>query len=66
MLDTFRGILIPFLGTVLGAACVLFLQKNLNRTVQRRNEKTPDGRCCHHTGSKSGQDSLDSAVEIFL
>ena len=35
MLDTFRGILIPFLGTVLGAACVLFLQKNLNRTVQR-------------------------------
>lgn len=30
-----RGILIPFLGTTLGAACVLFMKKSLNASVQR-------------------------------
>jgi len=29
------GVLIPFLGTVLGAACVLFMKVTLNHTVQR-------------------------------
>ncbi len=29
------GILIPFLGTSLGAACVLFMKKNMGLTVQR-------------------------------
>ena len=31
----FNGILIPFLGTSLGAACVLFMKKNLHYLVQR-------------------------------
>jgi ZIP family zinc transporter len=30
-----RGILIPFLGTTLGAACVFFMKKSLNASVQR-------------------------------
>ncbi len=30
-----QGVLLPFLGTTLGAACVLFLRKNLNPLVQR-------------------------------
>ena len=29
------GLLIPFLGTVLGSACVFFMKKNLNVTVQK-------------------------------
>lgn len=31
----FQGILIPFLGTVLGAACVLFMKRMLNPLVQK-------------------------------
>ena len=34
-MQTFYGILIPFLGTTLGAACVFFLKKNLNETISR-------------------------------
>ena len=34
-MEAFYGILIPFLGTSLGAACVFFLKKTLNDTVQR-------------------------------
>ena len=30
-----QGVLLPFLGTTLGAGCVLFLKKNLNPMVQR-------------------------------
>ena len=33
--ETIQGIVIPFLGTVLGSACVLFLKNNLNLLVQR-------------------------------
>lgn len=33
--QAFQGILIPFLGTALGAACVLFMKKALNALVQR-------------------------------
>ena len=29
------GLLIPFAGTALGAACVFFLRKDLNNNVQR-------------------------------
>ena len=29
------GIMIPFLGTFLGAACVLFMKNKLNEMVQR-------------------------------
>ena len=34
-MDAFYGILIPFLGTSLGAACVFFMKKSLSDTVQR-------------------------------
>ena len=35
MQDTFWGILIPFLGTSLGAGCVFFLKNALRDSVQR-------------------------------
>ena len=35
MRQTVYGILIPFLGTSLGAACVLFMRRQLSDTVQR-------------------------------
>lgn len=35
MTDTFWGLLIPFLGTSLGAACVFFMRGEMNRGVQR-------------------------------
>lgn len=34
-MNTFYGILIPFLGTTLGAACVFFLKKALSESLQR-------------------------------
>lgn len=33
--QVFQGILLPFLGTALGSACVLFMKKTLNPMVQR-------------------------------
>ncbi len=33
--EAFYGIMIPFLGTSLGAACVLFMKKRLNTMLQR-------------------------------
>lgn len=33
--SAFQGILIPFLGTTLGSACVLFMKKSLNPMLQR-------------------------------
>ncbi len=35
MTEVIRGILIPFLGTTLGAACVFLMKNNINRTLQR-------------------------------
>lgn len=35
MSDAFYGILIPFLGTSLGAGCVFFLKKSLSDSIQR-------------------------------
>ena len=35
MSDAFYGILIPFLGTSLGAGCVFFLKKALSDSIQR-------------------------------
>lgn len=35
MLETIKGIMIPFLGTAMGSACVLFMKKSLNPLVQR-------------------------------
>lgn len=34
-METFLGILIPFLGTTLGAACVFFMKNTLSDLVQR-------------------------------
>ena len=34
-METFIGIMIPFLGTALGAACVFFMKKSLGDLVQR-------------------------------
>ena len=34
-METFLGIMIPFLGTTLGAACVFFMKKSLSDPVQR-------------------------------
>ena len=34
-IDTLIGILVPFLGTSAGAACVFFMKKELSGTVQR-------------------------------
>ena len=34
-METFLGIMIPFLGTTLGAACVFFMKKSLGELVQR-------------------------------
>ena len=34
-METFLGIMIPFLGTTLGAACVFFMKKSLDDLVQR-------------------------------
>mgnify|MGYP000184650031 FL=1 len=35
MEEVFWGLMIPLLGTTLGAACVFFMQGRLNRSVQR-------------------------------
>ena len=34
-METFLGLLIPFLGTALGSACVFFMKKSLSNMVQR-------------------------------
>ena len=34
-IEVIRGVLLPFLGTALGAACALFMRQGLNRGVQR-------------------------------
>ena len=34
-METFLGIMIPFLGTTLGAACVFFLKRSLDDLVRR-------------------------------
>ena len=45
--DAFWGILIPFLGTSLGAGCVFFLKKSLSDGIQRaRSEERRVGKEC--------------------
>ena len=34
-METFLGIMIPFLGTALGSACVFFMKRSLGSLVQR-------------------------------
>ena len=34
-METFLGIMIPFLGTTLGASCVFFMKRSLGDLVQR-------------------------------
>lgn len=33
--EVIRGIMIPFIGSMLGAACVLFMKRMMNKMVQR-------------------------------
>ena len=47
-METFLGILIPFLGTTLGAACVFFMKKSLSDLVRR------SGPVCKRTSRISG------------
>lgn len=35
VINDIKGIFIPFLGTSLGAACVLFMKNGLSKTVQK-------------------------------
>ena len=35
LMNVFEGILIPFVGTTLGAACVFFMIKTLSKLLQR-------------------------------
>ena len=42
--DAFWGILIPFLGTSLGAGCVFFLKKSLSDEGWLGRMPVPDGR----------------------
>ena len=35
LINIFEGILIPFVGTTLGAACVFFMRKTLSKLLQR-------------------------------
>ena len=35
LMNVFEGILIPFVGTTLGAACVFFIRKTLSKLLQR-------------------------------
>ena len=53
--DIFRGILIPFLGTALGAACVFFMKRTLSTGIQRA-----DGICCRHHDRGFGVEPVDS------
>ena len=34
-MEVLRGLLIPFAGTALGSACVFFMKREMDRTVQR-------------------------------
>ena len=42
-METFIGIMIPFLGTALGSACVFFMKKSLGNLVQRALRALPPG-----------------------
>lgn len=54
LIQAFYGILIPFLGTTLGAACVFFMKKTLGEAVQRA-----DGLCGGRDGRRVGLEPVD-------
>ena len=35
MTEIIQGLMIPFLGTALGSACVFFMKKEINMNIQR-------------------------------
>ena len=39
-METFLGIMIPFLGTTLGAACVFFMKKSLGHLLRKKISRT--------------------------
>ena len=42
-METFLGIMIPFLGTTLGSACVFFMKKSLGDWCGARLRASPPG-----------------------
>ncbi len=42
-MEIFLGILIPFIGTTLGAACVLFMKKHLENRCSVHLQDLPQG-----------------------
>ena len=46
-METFLGIMIPFLGTTLGSACVFFMKRSLGDLVQRALVEQLHGRVVH-------------------
>ena len=51
-MDVFIGLMIPFLGTALGAACVFFMKKELSVPVQKALTGFAAG--CTHCGHETG------------
>ena len=39
-METFMGILIPFMGTALGSACVYFMKNELNKMIAKKPDDT--------------------------
>ena len=59
--EVFQGILIPFLGTTLGSACVLFMKNRLNQMVQRALTGFAEGAgaiCTDSDGSRGDRDEI--------
>ena len=64
-MEAFYGILIPFLGTSLGAACVFFMKKSLSDAVQRSltgfAATTSSRTCTPRAGRSRGRRANSSA-----
>ena len=56
LMNVFEGILIPFVGTTLGAACVFFMRKTLSKLLQRALA----GLCSRYNGCCFNLESSDS------
>ena len=63
-MQTFWGILIPFLGTALGAACVFFMKKALSDAVQRSLTGLAVG--VVYAGYRSGSAQITAAGALAL
>ena len=64
-MNAFYGILIPFIGTSAGAACVFFMKKDLNAYVQRFCSRG-DGSGFDMEPFNSGDRSVSGNGKIFI